>query len=385
MITVLDKAIASVVALGIDLAERDRLPDAVLRAGIRSRLRDTLRELPRKDCEAAATAERAFLDMMRASPIAALPERANEQHYEVPADFYHLVLGPRRKYSACYWPAGVDSLKRAEEAALEVTAERAGIGDGQRVLELGCGWGSFSLWAAERFPGSAFVAVSNSHSQKAHIDAQAARLGLENLEVLTADMNDFQAPGSFDRIVSIEMFEHMRNWFALFERLHGWLNPGGRFFMHVFCHRDHPYPFEERGGDDWMTRFFFAGGIMPHDALPLHFQSRLRLVNRWRWDGRHYERTLNAWLERMDSNKERVMPILRQTYGSDAGRDEAGSGADAAGADAGAAVAGNLGLAERWWMRWRLFLMACAELFGFRGGQEWWVGHYLFERARDES
>jgi cyclopropane-fatty-acyl-phospholipid synthase len=376
------RIIASAIAAGIGMAERGWLPDPLLRAGIRSRLRDTLRSLPVTDCEAAAKAEQDFLAMMRAAPIAAVPERANQQHYEVPAAFYELVLGARRKYSCCHWDDGVRSLEQAEEAALAITAERADIKDGLRVLELGCGWGSFSLWAAERYPGSEFVAVSNSQSQKAFIDAEAARLGLGNLRVITADMNDFQAPGPFDRILSIEMFEHMRNWFMLFDRLHDWLKPGGRFFMHIFCHRAHPYPFEEtrpeirpeigpkigkNGGtppqdDDWMTRFFFAGGIMPHDALPLHFQDRLRLIARWRWDGRHYERTLNAWLERMDARRAEVLPLLGEIYGQDP----------------------EIGDTERatniWWMRWRLFFMASAELFGFRAGQEGWGGHYLFER-----
>ncbi|EIC20093.1 methyltransferase, cyclopropane fatty acid synthase [Thiorhodovibrio frisius] len=359
------------------LAERGWLPDALVRAGIRARLRDTLKDLPVTDCEAAITSERDFLAMMRASPIAAVPERANQQHYEVPAEFFDLVLGPRRKYSCCHWPDGVDSLAQAEDAALTLTAERAGIADGQRVLELGCGWGSFSLWAAAHYPGSEFVAVSNSHSQKAFIDAEAARASLTNLRVLTVDMNDFQAPGQFDRIVSIEMFEHMRNWFALFERLHGWLLPGGRFLMHIFCHRAHPYPYEEQGGDDWMTRFFFAGGIMPHDALPLQFQQHLRLLDHWRWDGRHYERTLNAWLARMDENRGQVMPILEQTYGGDPASENLPSENLPSKNPAPAAAL--------WWMRWRLFLMACAELFGFRAGQEWWVGHYLFERPASES
>ncbi|MBK1649649.1 SAM-dependent methyltransferase [Rhabdochromatium marinum] len=344
---------SSLVNTLIAMAERGWLPDALLRAGIRSRLRDTLKPLPLHDCAAVAQAQQDFLALMRASPIAERTESANEQHYEVPAEFFAQVLGPRRKYSCCYWPQGVTSLEQAEEAALALTAERAGIGDGQRVLELGCGWGSFSLWAAARFPGSDFVAVSNSHSQKALIDQEAARLKLNNLQVLTADMNDFQAPGTFDRVVSIEMFEHMRNWSLLFDRVHDWLNPAGRFFMHIFCHREHPYLFEDRGGDDWMTRFFFAGGIMPHDALPLHFQSRLHLRAQWRWDGRHYERTLNAWLVRMDARQAPVMALFERTYGAES---------------------------RRWWMRWRLFFMACAELFGFRAGQEWWVGHYLFER-----
>jgi len=338
----------------IDWVERGRVPDAVIRAGIRQRLRKTLAELPQGDCEAALEHKKAFIAMMDAAPVAAVPERANEQHYEVPAAFFELVLGPRRKYSSCWWPVGVDSLPDAEEASLAETARRAGIAADMDVLELGCGWGSFSLWAAEQFPSSRFTAVSNSASQRAFIEAEAARRGLENLTVITADMNVFAADRRFDRIVSLEMFEHMRNWRTLLGRVHDWLEPGGRFFMHVFCHREHPYPYEDTGPDDWMSHYFFAGGIMPSDDLPLFFQDQLRLVDRWRWDGRHYERTLNAWLSRMDEARERVWPILEQTYGVE----QAGV----------------------WWMRWRLFFMACAELFGLRGGQEWWVGHYLLER-----
>lgn len=339
----------------INWVERGRVPDTIVRAGIRQRLRKMLADLPRGDCEVAAAHKQAFVAMMDAAPVAAVPERANEQHYEVPAAFFDLVLGPRRKYSSCWWPEGTDTLEQAEAAALDATVARAGITAGQAVLELGCGWGSFSLWAAQRFPNSSFTAVSNSHSQRAFIEAEAARLGIKNLSVITADMNVFATEQRFDRIVSLEMFEHMRNWRTLFGRVHDWLKPGGRFFMHVFCHREHPYPYEDTGPDDWMSHYFFAGGIMPSDDLPLHFQDQLKVVDRWRWDGRHYELTLNAWLSRMDEARERVWPILEQTYGVD----QAGV----------------------WWMRWRLFFMACAELFGLRGGQEWWVGHYLLERS----
>jgi cyclopropane-fatty-acyl-phospholipid synthase len=338
----------------INWVERGRVPDTMVRAGIRQRLRKMLADLPRGDCEMAAAHKQAFVAMMDAAPVAAVPERANEQHYEVPAAFFGLVLGPRRKYSSCWWPEGTDTLEQAEAAALDATVARAGITAGQAVLELGCGWGSFSLWAAQRFPNSSFTAVSNSHSQRAFIEAEAARLGIKNLSVITADMNVFATEQRFDRIVSLEMFEHMRNWRVLFGRVHGWLKPGGRFFMHIFCHRDHPYPYEDTGPDDWMSHYFFAGGIMPSDDLPLYFQDQLKLVDRWRWSGRHYERTLNAWLERMDARKQAVWPILEQTYGEDQ-----------------AAV---------WWMRWRLFFIGCAEFFGLNGGQEWWVGHYLFER-----
>jgi len=338
----------------IGLVERGYVPDPFVRAGIRERLRKTLAGLPGGDCEAAIAHKKAFVAMMDASPIAEVPDRANEQHYEVPAAFFDAVLGPRRKYSCCWWPDDVTDLTGAEEASLAATAERAGIGDDMDVLELGCGWGAFSLWCAERFPRSRFTAVSNSSSQRAFILSEAERRGITNLTVITADMNQFQAPARYDRIVSLEMFEHMRNWRTLFERVSGWLMDRGRFFMHIFCHREHPYPYEDTGPDDWMSHYFFAGGIMPSDDLPLWFQDHLRLVDRWRWDGRHYERTLNAWLALMDGARKQVWPILEETYGVDQ--------------------------AAIWWQRWRLFFMACAELFGLEKGQEWYVGHYLFER-----
>lgn len=334
--------------------EQGKIPDSVTRSGIRALLRGRLATLPTEDCEAAMREKRDFIAMMDASPIADVPERANEQHYELPAAFFDLVLGPRRKYSSCYWPESIKSLEEAEEASLAITAERAGIQDGDRVLELGCGWGALSLYLAERFPSSRITGVSNSSGQRAFIEAQRDRRGLTNLEIVTADMNDFQADGPYDRVVSLEMFEHMRNHRKLYARVHDWLRPGGRLLMHIFVHREHPYPFEDVGPSDWMSHYFFAGGIMPSDDLPLHFQEDLKLVTRWRWDGRHYERTLNAWLERMDAGRDRIWPILEETYGSD----QAGV----------------------WWMRWRLFFMACAELFGYRRGQEWYVSHYLFER-----
>ncbi|AUB80109.1 SAM-dependent methyltransferase [Candidatus Thiodictyon syntrophicum] len=334
--------------------EQGRVPDAMTRAGIRALLRQRLATLPTGDCALAAEETRAFVAMMDASPIAAVPELANAQHYELPPEFFVEVLGPRRKYSSCLWSAGVQTLAQAEDESLRVTAERAGIADGMEVLELGCGWGAFSLYVAERFPRCRVTAVSNSQSQRGFIEGEARRRGLANLTLITADMNTFAAPGRYDRIVSIEMFEHMRNHRALFARVHDWLKPGGRFLMHIFCHRAHPYAFEDQGPSDWMSRYFFSGGIMPSDELPLLFQDRLRLLERWRWDGRHYERTLNTWLEQMDAARPRVWPILEQTYGTDQ--------------------------AAAWWMRWRLFFMACAELFGYRNGQEWWVSHYLFER-----
>ncbi len=340
--------------LAFDLTERGWIPDPVIRRGIRQLVRTRLDEIRAGDCEHASEHTRRFIADMDAAPVAPVPEKANEQHYEVPAAFFDAVLGSHRKYSSCWWPEGVETLDDAEAAALTATCERAGIADGMRVLELGCGWGSLTLWMARHHPGAFITAVSNSHSQRAFITAEAARLGLTNVEVITADMNEFDTDRRFDRVVSVEMFEHMRNWRELFARVHGWLVPGGTFFMHVFCHRAVPYPFVDNGPDDWMSRHFFSGGIMPSDDLALHFQDRLRLRERWRWDGTHYERTANAWLANMDRRRDRVWPILEQTYGA--------------------------GEAQRWWMRWRIFFAACAELFGHDDGQEWWVSHYLFAR-----
>ncbi len=339
----------------IGWVEQGLVPDRVVRAGIRRLLQQRLQEINAADCADAATRLDEFVQMMDESPVAPIPEKANEQHYELPAEFFIEVLGEQRKYSSCYWDAGDRSLEQAENSALRITCERAGIADGMKVLELGCGWGALTLWIARHYADVQITAVSNSNGQREHIEAEAARQGLGNVRVITADMNDFAIDARFDRVVSLEMFEHMRNYRKLFGRVHGWLKPGGRFFMHIFCHRLVPYEFVDRDASDWMSRYFFSGGIMPSDALPLRFQQDLRLCRQWRWDGRHYEKTLNAWLARMDERKGRIMPILQRTYGADA---------------------------DVWWVRWRLFFMACAELFGYSDGQEWWVSHYLFERPQ---
>ncbi len=333
------------------------VPDKVIRHGIRRLLRQRLNEISANDCEASAALEADFVRMMNRSEIAPLPHLANEQHYEVPAEFFAHVLGQHRKYSSCHWPEEMATLEQAEARALRITCERAELADDMDILELGCGWGSLTLWMAEKYPNSRITGVSNSTSQREYILAAAAERGLNNVSVLTRDMNDFRTEHRFDRIVSVEMFEHMRNYKLLFSRIHDWLREDGRFFMHIFCHRSTPYEFVDRGPGDWMSRHFFSGGIMPSDSLPLHFQKHLQLVDHWRWDGRHYERTANAWLDNMDAHREQIMPLLVSTYGE---------------ADA-----------SRWWTRWRIFFMSCAELFGFRDGQEWWVGHYLFRRHND--
>jgi cyclopropane-fatty-acyl-phospholipid synthase len=338
----------------IDWTEQGLVPDTVIRHGIKRLLRRRLALLHADNCELVADTKADFIQAMNRSAIALLPCKANDQHYEVPADFFLNILGTHHKYSCCHWQDGVTDLSTAEADALSITCERAELEDGMEILELGCGWGSLTLRMARLFPNSRITAVSNSQSQREHIVRLTQAQGLDNVKVLTSDMNDFVTPDQFDRIVSVEMFEHMRNYRELFARISGWLKPRGRFFLHIFCHRDVPYAFEDRTATDWMSRHFFSGGMMPCDDLPLHFQEHLRFLSQWRWNGRHYERTANAWLQNMDQRKAVLWPILQKAYGSEA--------------------------TQQWWMRWRMFFMACAELFGYDDGQQWWVSHYLFEK-----
>ena len=341
-------------ARAVSWVEQGLVPDRVVRLGIRRLLKERLAEVHASDAEAAEEANQAFIDAMRRAPIALLPEKANEQHYEVPAEFFAAALGPHRKYSSCWWGDGVEDLVQAEAAALRITCERAGLRDGQDVLELGCGWGSLSLWMADRYRNSHVTVVSNSHSQRRYIEEQAQARGLVNLQVITCDINQFDTrAGHFDRVVSVEMFEHLRNWPHVFARVAGWLKPEGRFFMHVFAHRGAPYAFVERDASDWMSRHFFSGGMMPGDDLALNFQDDLRLIKRWRWDGTHYQKTAEAWLRNMDESRAALMPLMVATYGD---------------------------AADAWWQRWRLFFMSVAELFGYENGQQWLVSHYLFAR-----
>jgi len=337
------------------LVDSGRLPDALLRTAIRSLLRSR-RGAPGPDAgDLAAT--------LFAGPVTVAIDEANAQHYEVPADFFRTILGPRLKYSSAWWPEGVATLADAEEAMLELTCRRAGIADGQDVLELGCGWGSLTLFMAERFPGARIVAVSNSTTQREHILAVAAQRGLTNVVVLTGDVGDLGigahadvvAPGRFDRVISVEMFEHVRNHRELGRRIARWLRPGGELFVHVFAHRTQPYLFEVGGAGDWMARHFFTGGMMPsEDWIPSAIDA-LDHLQTWRFDGRHYTRTLAAWRERLEEQREATLEVLRRGT-----TDEE---------------------ALRRWNRWRTFLIACEELFAARRGREWGVVHHRMRRA----
>jgi len=305
----------SAAAKAINWTEQGLVPDTVIRHGIRRLLRGRIADLHSNDCESMVDCRSDFIRHMNESAIAPLSFKANEQHYEVPTEFFLNILGNRSKYSCCYWNTGITDLNTAEDDALRITCEHAGLEDGMDILELGCGWGSLTLWMARMFPNSRITAVSNSASQRKYITRLAERQNLDNVDALTCDMNEFVSLSRFDRIVSVEMFEHMRNYRVLFKRISGWLKPGGRFFMHIFCNRDVPYAFEEKDETDWMSSHFFSGGMMPSDELPLHFQEHLRFVRQWRWNGCHYEKTANAWLQHMDLKKQVLWPILEKTYG----------------------------------------------------------------------
>jgi cyclopropane-fatty-acyl-phospholipid synthase len=326
-------------------AERLPLPDALLRAGIATLVGRTDHHL--NGVEAAKV--RVFAREMEQFPIALHSDAANAQHYEVPAKFFELVLGARRKYSSCHYGEGVETLDEAEENALAQTIRHAGLEDGQRILELGCGWGSLSLTMAEKFPAARITAVSNSHSQREFIQTTAATRGLENLSVITCDMNEFQAVGQYDRIVSVEMFEHMANWRALLSKLYSWVNPDGRVFIHIFTHDKAPYRFDHEEKGDWIAQHFFTGGIMPSHGLMHCFDDMFIAEDEWRWSGQHYARTARDWLRNFDRNLPAIMPILRETYGTEA---------------------------EIWRRRWRLFFLATEGLFGHANGNSWGVSHY---------
>ena len=338
---------------GIDWAEAGYVPDALIRAGIRRLCRRRLKDELARDPDAYAARYSAFLEVLRRSEIAVETDAANRQHYELPPTFFEEVLGPHLKYSACWYSSPGDSLEQAEASMLARTCERAELANGQRILEMGCGWGSLTLWMGQHYPDANIVAVSNSAPQREFILSRARSRGLNNIDVVTADMNVFDTTRRFDRAVSVEMFEHMRNYDSLLRRIASWLNSNGKLFVHIFCHRYLHYPFETAGDDNWLGRYFFTGGIMPAWDTLLHFQEDLKIEQSWSVSGTHYQRTAEAWLRNLDSKRDALRPVLATVYGDDA---------------------------RVWLQRWRIFFMACAELFGYDDGNEWLVGHYRFTR-----
>lgn len=338
------------VETAIQVGERVAWPDTITKAAIEWLVGRTNREL----ANAGPNADAAFAQAMADYPVAVNTREANEQHYELPAEFFALVLGPQRKYSSCLYEDGADTLAQAEELALHETAAHAGLANGQQVLELGCGWGSLSLWMARHYPGSRIKVVSNSNSQRAFITAKAQAETLTNLTVVTADMNDFAANERFDRIVSVEMFEHMANWRSLLERTRGWMKDDGRLFLHVFSHRCAPYRFSTEDKEDWIARHFFTGGIMPSHRLIRQFGNSFSVEEEWRWSGDHYRRTADDWLRNYDKNADEIFGILGQVYGNDA---------------------------RLWQRRWRLFFLATRGLFGHAAGEPWGISHYRLKPA----
>jgi cyclopropane-fatty-acyl-phospholipid synthase len=344
------------ITLLIKLAEKGLLPDSFIRFGIKRLCSERLAKASSFSDEDMEKEHAAWIEVLKKSPIALVPEKANEQHYEVPPRLFELVLGNKLKYSSGFWPEGVSSLDQSESAMLDLTSERAGLIDGQDILELGCGWGSLTLYMAEHFPKSKITAVSNSNDQRQFIEERCRQLKLVNVRVITADMNDFEAEGLFDRVVSIEMFEHMRNYEKLLGRVNAWLKKEGKLFVHIFSHQKVAYPFEDNDDADWMAREFFSGGQMPSHRLLMSFPGQMKIEKDWRVSGTHYEKTSLAWLQKMDKNKAEVLELFKKTYGEND--------------------------AKSWFQRWRIFFMSCEVLFGFGRGSEWGVSHYLFEKPQ---
>ena len=342
------------IKLLIKLAEKGILPDFFIRLGISKLCGQRLTDANDLSHKAREEKHQKWVDILMESPIALVPEKANEQHYEVPPRLFELVLGAKLKYSSGYWPQGTSTLDDSEVEMLKLTSKRAALSDGQEVLELGCGWGSLTFHMALTYPNSKITAVSNSNDQRQFIEKKCDELKIKNIKVITADMNDFSSEKTFDRVVSIEMFEHMRNYDELLKRVSEWLKKDGKLFVHIFSHKEIAYPFEDKGEGDWMAREFFSGGQMPSHKLLTCFSSRMKIEKDWRVEGTHYEKTSLAWLNKMDENKKEVLKLFEKTYGKNE--------------------------ASTWFQRWRIFFMSCEVLFGFNKGSEWGVSHYLFEK-----
>ena len=336
------------------LVEKNKVPDFLIRTGIRKLLKERLSQEKKATVELQQAHLMQLIEELKNSPIAINTVEANEQHYEVPTKFYQYCLGKNLKYSSGYWKDGVNDIDTSEDDMLEITCNRAELKDGQEVLELGCGWGSLSLYMAKKYPSSKFTVVSNSRTQKLHIDEQAKQRGINNLTVITVNINDFTIDKTFDRVVSVEMFEHMRNYQKLMHKVSTCLKADGKLFVHIFTHKDFAYKFEVIDETDWMSKYFFTGGIMPSDDLLLYFNEHMSIQQHWHLSGMHYSKTSEAWLQNMDKHKNEIMPLFEETYGKEQ--------------------------AVKWWVYWRIFYMACAELWGYNGGEEWIVSHYLFSK-----
>lgn len=335
----------------IDLAERGWLPDRFIRFGIRRLLAERLRMGNRPTWKDRDRSIDEFAKELRLRPVAVETLAANEQHYEAPTGLFEAMLGPNMKYSGCYFPNGTHSLEMAENMMLELTAERSEIQDGMKILDLGCGWGSFSLWASRRFPNATLLAISNSKTQKQKIEREIHERGIQNLKVQTANVAEFHSEERFDRVVSIEMFEHMQNYELLLSKIRSWLSAQGKLFVHVFSHQSLAYPFLTEGASNWLGRHFFTGGLMPSHDLLLKFDRDFECEANWRIDGTHYRKTSDAWLENLDRHRRHVMEVIADAGDSDPGLQ---------------------------YRRWRIFLMCCSELFGYRNGEEWGISHYRF-------
>jgi cyclopropane-fatty-acyl-phospholipid synthase len=336
------------------LLERNKIPDFLIRFGIRRLLKQRLKEEKKENTEAQKKHLLRLVEELKNSPIAIETKAANEQHYEVPTQFYQYCLGKHLKYSSGFWKEGVTDIDTSEKDMLEITCERADLQNGQEVLELGCGWGSLSLFMSARFPKSNFTVVSNSRTQKIYIDEQAELRGINNLTVQTIDINNFNIDKKFDRVVSVEMFEHLRNYKLLFNKISSLLKEDGKMFVHVFTHKTYAYKFEVIDDTDWMSKYFFTGGIMPSNDLFSYFNDDLKIVDQWLVNGMHYSKTSEAWLQNTDKHKAEIIPLFERTYGKEN--------------------------ATKWWVYWRIFYMACAELWGYDKGNEWMVVHYLFTK-----
>jgi len=348
----------NLMALGINATEQGWIPDTLVRLAIRHLCRERLRQLQQGSNGEPESAYAAFLASLRSGPIAIVPEMANQQHYEMPPEFFAAILGPRLKYSCCFFPNDTTTLPEAEETALRLTCQLADIADGQQILELGCGWGSLTLWMAEQFRNSRIIAVTNALAQREYVEAAARSRGLTNVRVIKSDINSYSSsPQAFDRVVSVEMFEHMRNYDCLLRRIASWLRKGGKLFVHMFCHARRAYPFETDGATNWMGRYFFTGGLMPSANLLREFDDSFVVTQHEKWSGQHYQRTAEAWLANLDNRDQYILQILSEVHGACQAR--------------------------RWRNRWRMFFLAVAELFGFAGGQEWFISQYVMEPRPD--